>query len=248
MPAEWQPSPAGAPAQVFALLPLCQPVSATPAPPLTSTGPMWPACKRFAAAGAGTPCAAAAAAAAGRRSAQRRSSSRRAARLPVVATSEFWWEDEQEFDGEKHSTCTGRLRCRPRTQLTPAPAGRLRIVTPPPSTTPPTALTEVLLPKRAVIATPDACTCQLQQLQQLRFAAAFTAPGLQQQAEQLWEALGRAGPPLFLKVRARDALSQLEQQQVNRGAWHAVPGRRRSLVHKNRRCLHLQPVPCVTSR
>ncbi|KAF6262207.1 hypothetical protein COO60DRAFT_1496878 [Scenedesmus sp. NREL 46B-D3] len=75
------------------------------------------------------------------------------------------------------------------------------------------ALTEVLPPKLVYITTPSACQQQLQQLKDgTRFVAAFTAPALQQQVEGLWQQLGRAGPPLFLKVRARSGLQEVEQQ------------------------------------
>jgi hypothetical protein len=63
------------------------------------------------------------------------------------------------------------------------------------------------------IATPAACQQQLQQLRsRTSFVAAFTAPGLQQQVEGLWQQLGRAGPPLFLKVRSRSSLQEAEGQ------------------------------------
>lgn len=79
------------------------------------------------------------------------------------------------------------------------------------------ALTEVLPPKLVYITTPSACQQQLQQLKDgTRFVAAFTAPALQQQVEGLWQQLGRAGPPLFLKVRARSGLQEVEQQV---GGW-----------------------------
>jgi hypothetical protein len=73
------------------------------------------------------------------------------------------------------------------------------------------ALTEVLLPKQVVICTPHACLQHLQQLKPVQFVAAFCSPADQRAAAQLWEQLGRAGPPLFLKVRAREALQLLEQ-------------------------------------
>lgn len=73
------------------------------------------------------------------------------------------------------------------------------------------ALTEILLPKQVVLATPDAAKQHLPALQSCsRFAAAFTAPSVSAAAGQLWEQLGRAGPPLFLKVRSREALQQCE--------------------------------------
>lgn len=75
------------------------------------------------------------------------------------------------------------------------------------------ALTEVLAPKLVYIATPAACQQQLQQLKaSTSCVAAFTAPDLQQQVQELWQQLGRAGPPLFLKVRSRSSLQDCEQQ------------------------------------
>jgi hypothetical protein len=79
------------------------------------------------------------------------------------------------------------------------------------------ALTEVLLPKQVVICTPHACLQHLQQLKPVQFVAAFCSPADQRAAAQLWEQLGRAGPPLFLKVRAREALQLLEQVRVGGG-------------------------------
>lgn len=73
------------------------------------------------------------------------------------------------------------------------------------------ALTEVLLPKQVVLCTPAACQQHLAQLQPIRFVAAFSSPAVSQEAEQLWEQLGRAGPPLFLKVRTRDVLQEVTQ-------------------------------------
>jgi hypothetical protein len=73
------------------------------------------------------------------------------------------------------------------------------------------ALTEVLLPKQVVICTPPAGQQGLQQLQPVKFVAAFCSTAARAEAEQLWQQLGRAGPPLFLKVRVRDALQELEQ-------------------------------------
>jgi len=73
------------------------------------------------------------------------------------------------------------------------------------------ALTEVLLPKQVVIGTPSACQQHLQQLKTVNFVAAFTSPDVQQEADQLWEQLGRAGPPLFLKVRSRAMLQDTEK-------------------------------------
>jgi hypothetical protein len=82
---------------------------------------------------------------------------------------------------------------------------------------PPAALTEVLAPKLVYITTPTACQQQLQQLKSTTsFVAAFTSPGLQQQVDGLWQQLGRAGPPLFFKVRARSSLQDCEQQVSNR--------------------------------
>ncbi len=69
----------------------------------------------------------------------------------------------------------------------------------------------MLLPKQVVICTPPACQQNLQQLQPIQFVAAFCSQVAREDAEQLWQQLGRAGPPLFLKVRVRDALQQLEQ-------------------------------------
>lgn len=84
---------------------------------------------------------------------------------------------------------------------------------------PPAALTEVLAPKLVYIATPAACQQQLQQLKaSTSCVAAFTAPDLQQQVQELWQQLGRAGPPLFLKVRSRSSLQDCEQQvRLTRG-------------------------------
>lgn len=74
-----------------------------------------------------------------------------------------------------------------------------------------TALTEVLLPKQVVLCTPPACQSHLQRLRPIKFVAAFCSSAAKQQADQLWEALGRAGPPLFLKVRTRDSLQTVDQ-------------------------------------
>jgi hypothetical protein len=72
------------------------------------------------------------------------------------------------------------------------------------------------------ITTPAACQQQLQQLKSsTSFAAAFTEPGLQQQVEGLLQQLGRAGPPLFLKVRSRSSLQDCEQQ-VGSGAGSSI--------------------------
>lgn len=62
-----------------------------------------------------------------------------------------------------------------------------------------------------VLCTPPACQSHLQQLRPIKFVAAFCSPAVKQEAEQLWEALGRAGPPLFLKFRTRDALQDVDQ-------------------------------------
>jgi hypothetical protein len=43
-----------------------------------------------------------------------------------------------------------------------------------------------------------------------RFATAFSGPSTAAAADELWHQLGRAGPPLFLKVRTRQALEDLE--------------------------------------
>ena len=71
------------------------------------------------------------------------------------------------------------------------------------------AITEVFQAKAVTVATPDAARTQLPALRTARFSAAFAAPPLQRQAEELWAELGRAGPPLFLKVRARAPLADL---------------------------------------
>jgi hypothetical protein len=81
-----------------------------------------------------------------------------------------------------------------------------------------TALTEVLLPKQVVLCTAPACQSHLQQLRPIKFVAAFCSPAVKQEAEQLWEGLGRAGPPLFLKVRTRDTLQSVDQVRGLRGA------------------------------
>eukprot|EP00879_Flechtneria_rotunda_P005184 GHRR01005466.1.p1 GENE.GHRR01005466.1~~GHRR01005466.1.p1 ORF type:complete len:268 (+),score=79.40 GHRR01005466.1:76-879(+) len=81
------------------------------------------------------------------------------------------------------------------------------------------ALTEVLLPKRVYLATPSSCEQHLQQLKDsTEFAAAFTAPDLQESVEQLWQQLGRAGPPLFLKVRTRRSLQPDAQGSIRQTA------------------------------
>lgn len=75
------------------------------------------------------------------------------------------------------------------------------------------ALTEVLLPKQVYLTTPGGGQQQLEQLKaNTSFAAAFTAPALHQQAEELWQQLGRAGPPLFRKVRTRSSLQDCEEE------------------------------------
>lgn len=79
------------------------------------------------------------------------------------------------------------------------------------------ALTEVLQPKQVYISTPTAAATHLQPLKaSTRFAAAFAAPALKTEVEQLWEQLGRAGPPMFLKVRVRDTLRDCEQVWIDR--------------------------------
>lgn len=73
------------------------------------------------------------------------------------------------------------------------------------------AITEVLLPKRVHLVTPAQCASggALHALRSCRLAGAFAAPSAAEQAQQLWQGLGRAGPPLFLKVRTREALDSL---------------------------------------
>lgn len=66
------------------------------------------------------------------------------------------------------------------------------------------------------LTTPTAAAKHLQLLKDTtKFAAAFTTPKLKTIAEQLWQQLGRAGPPMFLKVRTRDALQQVDQVRLN---------------------------------
>lgn len=89
------------------------------------------------------------------------------------------------------------------------------------------ALTEVLLPKQVVLCTPPACQSHLQQLHPIKFVAAFCSPADKQEAEQLWEGLGRAGPPLFLKVRTRDTLQSVDQDGASSAAdgfWREIAG------------------------
>ena len=60
------------------------------------------------------------------------------------------------------------------------------------------------------IATADGWTPFLKDWKSKRFATAFSSPSTAAAAEELWQQLGRAGPPLFLKVRTRQALDDLE--------------------------------------
>lgn len=80
------------------------------------------------------------------------------------------------------------------------------------------ALTEVLLPKQVMICCHPVHKQQLSQLRRVSFVAAFSSPASKAEAEQLWQELGRAGPPLFLKVRPRQELQDLEQV----GLWYAA--------------------------
>jgi hypothetical protein len=63
------------------------------------------------------------------------------------------------------------------------------------------------------ITTPPAAAAAAAQLKQIPFAAAFAAPSVLAAAEEVWGQVGRAGPPLFLKLRTRSALEQQQQQQ-----------------------------------
>jgi hypothetical protein len=129
------------------------------------------------------------------------------------------WEDEQEFDGEvtaRRACCAADVpsanqRRGIAVQLCALPWPPL-LLPPPHAHTPHTALTEVLLPKQLVVTTPAAAAGGAgQQLAALRFDAAFASSSCQDAAEQVWQQLGQAGPPLFLKVRTREALATLEQ-------------------------------------
>lgn len=84
------------------------------------------------------------------------------------------------------------------------------------------AITEVLLPKRIHLVTPEHAPKCASMLASARLAGAFAAPSAAAPAEQLWHLeLGMGGPPLFLKVRQRPALDQLAVRSL--GARVFVP-------------------------
>lgn len=66
-----------------------------------------------------------------------------------------------------------------------------------------------------MVATPAAARAQAQALAAARHVAAFASPAALAEAQALWTGqLGRGGPPLFVKVRCRDALGAVEQQDA----------------------------------
>lgn len=73
-------------------------------------------------------------------------------------------------------------------------------------------ITEVLHPKNAYLVAADVeNTGDLRRrLAPTKFSAAFGSKKRIDTATRLWEELGQAGPPLFLKVRSREALNILE--------------------------------------
>lgn len=76
------------------------------------------------------------------------------------------------------------------------------------------AVREILDPKRVVVVaiggSDGASSSSSSPPPPLRYAVAFCSKQAKDAATSTWEALGRAGPPLFLKVRVRDALTRLD--------------------------------------
>jgi hypothetical protein len=95
------------------------------------------------------------------------------------------------------------------------------------------AITEVLLPKVLHLVAADQADepSTQRQLAPLALAGAFAAPSSQAAAEQLWAAIGKAGPPLFLKIRTRAALDELAVRVLaSPGAHRARHRARKSLA------------------
>ncbi|KAF8056344.1 DAB1 [Scenedesmus sp. PABB004] len=91
------------------------------------------------------------------------------------------------------------------------------------------ALTEVLPPKRVHVATPAAARAAAAELRAgAQLVAAFASPALVDagDAARVWEELGRAGPPLFIKVRAREALGAADAAEPGAAAafWAELAG------------------------
>jgi hypothetical protein len=75
------------------------------------------------------------------------------------------------------------------------------------------AVREILDPKRVVIASVDNDGATAASLPKLRYAVGFCSEQASEAASEVWsEELGRAGPPLFLKVRKRLALTELDEE------------------------------------
>ncbi|KAI8466647.1 MAG: hypothetical protein J3K34DRAFT_55283 [Monoraphidium minutum] len=87
------------------------------------------------------------------------------------------------------------------------------------------AVTEILEPKRVCLLPLQRCggaagggAAALGAAAGAPFLTAFASPASLAAAERLWEELGRAGPPLFLKVRPRPALGALEAAGLDAAA------------------------------
>jgi hypothetical protein len=69
---------------------------------------------------------------------------------------------------------------------------------------------EILDPKRVVIIGGGDAFSSSMPPPSLRYAVGFCSEQARRAAASAWETLGRAGPPLFLKVRVRAALTELD--------------------------------------
>lgn len=79
------------------------------------------------------------------------------------------------------------------------------------------AVREILDRKRVVIAelapSGGGAATSAAALPKHRYAVAFCSDQASEAAAEVWDALGRAGPPLFLKVRKRAALTELDEEE-----------------------------------
>lgn len=88
------------------------------------------------------------------------------------------------------------------------------------------AVREILDPKRVVItaaAAPSSAAALAAALPRLRYAVAFCSSEASEAAAEVWDALGRAGPPLFLKTRKRAALTELDAAAAAGAAGEGAP-------------------------
>lgn len=147
-----------------------------------------------------------------------RSEQQQRRRAVVARTSADWWEDE-EVSASEAPLVSWR---QPAGRLAPTTARR------PPSCHLNTiafyntfkfqkeydAITEILDPKRVFLLTPEAAAARPPPpaiaAAAPRLVTAFASERALGAAEALWQELGRAGPPLFLKVRARAPLTELD--------------------------------------